>query len=83
MLSNLFIGLKAKLYAVGVAVVSALIIAAYWLGRRDTAEIRDASEAKKRLDDARKAEEIEDDVESRDDDALRDSASDWVRKNND
>lgn len=80
---NPFIGLKAKLYGIGAAIISILIAAAYFLGRRDNAKLREAKDNKKRLDDMKKAKEIDHEVGQLDDDGLRDAAGKWVRGSDD
>ena len=74
---------KLKLYAalLGFAVIG--ILGSYWLGGRDGVARRKQRETLKRLKDMKKAREIEDEVASLDDDALRKRANKWVRRNTD
>ena len=77
------IPLRFKIY--GIIVIGVVLGLLGWrsAGIKAALEKAEAEEKERRLDQIRTAKEVEDDVESLDDNSLRQRASRWVRNKND
>lgn len=77
------IPLRFKIY--GIIAVGVVLGLLGWrsAGIKAALEKAEAEEKERRLDQIRTAKEVEDDVESLDDNSLRQHASRWVRNKND
>lgn len=77
------IPLRFKIY--GIIAVGVVLGLLGWrnAGIKAALEKAEAEEKERRLDQIRTAKEVEDDVESLDDNSLRQRASRWVRDKND
>ena len=72
--------LRLKLYVIGVAAFVLALLGIYWTGKRDGAAAVKADHMANRLDDIKRAKEIDDELDSLSDLYLVDRASQWVRK---
>lgn len=77
------IPLRFKIY--GIIAIGVVLGLLGWrsAGIKAALEKAEAEEKERRLDQIRTAKEVEDDVESLDDNSLRQRASRWVRNKND
>lgn len=71
--------LRLKLLAAAATTVFVAIVAAWFRGRASKAQELKAKQTQARLDAMRAAREVEDEVDSLDDDELRKRATRWVR----
>ena len=74
--------LRLKLYAVGVAAFVLALLGIYWTGKRDGAAAVKADHMANRLEDTKRAKEIDDELDSLSDPHFVDRAGEWVRKDN-
>lgn len=70
--------IKIWLYAIGAATVAVGL--AYLRGRSAGADAVKADHMEDRIDAIQTAKEVEDEINQLDDDALRERASEWVRR---
>ena len=71
---------RIKLYAIGVASGLAALLVFYWQARRAGAAAAKAAANEARWDDLGKARKVEEEINALGDDALRERASRWVRR---
>jgi len=71
---------RLKLYLAGVSAALLGLLAIYWRGRSDGADAVELNITKGRLESARAAKEVEDEIDALDDTELSSRAASWVRK---
>ena len=71
---------RLQLYAIGVISFVLALLGIYWTGKRDGAAAVKADHMANRLDDIKRAKEIDDELDALADPYLVDRATQWVRK---
>ena len=71
---------RLQLYTIAAISFALALLGIYWTGKRDGAAAVKADHMANRLDDIKRAKEIDDELDSLSDPYLVDRASQWVRK---
>lgn len=71
---------KLKLWAIAAGGVLLAVLAAFGIGRREGRKATETKHLRRRVEAAREAREVEDEVNKLDDDAVHDALGEWMRK---